>query len=99
MLVQDVGSFDETVTMDQYAGTCAQTEPGRWEQTDGTGVAVMQDGALVLLTMPDQPTSEAIGATRPATTLELSVAAEHLRVITRDELREYLVHPLVDRGG
>jgi hypothetical protein len=99
MLVQDVGSFDESVTMEQYAGVCEEVAPGRWEETDGTGIALLVDDQLVLLRIPDQDTAEAIGAERGATTPELSDAAGRLRIISREELREYLLVSPVDSEG
>ena len=99
MLVGDLGVFDETVTMDHYAGVCEEVAAGRWELADGSGLAVVHDSVLVLLTTVDPETAEAAGGTRPATTAELSDAADNLHVISRDELREYLLNSPVDPDG
>lgn len=101
MLVSDpsVPFLDETVTLEHYAGVCEEVAPDRWETTDGTGIALVEHGVLVLLTSADQESAEVIGGTRPATATELSQTAEHLRLISRDELREYLLNSPVDSDG
>ncbi len=93
LLVGDLGIFDETVTMEHYAGVCERVGADRWQTTDGTGLAVAREGVLVLASAMTQDVAEGSGASRPASASELSDAAEHLRLITRDELRSYLLNP------
>jgi hypothetical protein len=85
------GIFDETVTMDMFAGICEVTGEDSWALVDGSALAVVFDGRLVVLDSPFASVFEDLGAQRGATGEELAAAAEHLRIVTGDEVREALL--------
>lgn len=99
LMVGDPGSFDETVTMEYYTGVCELVAPDQWATADGTSIAVTQNGTLVLLSTAPADVVRDIGATRPATTDELWDAARYLRLLTPDQLRDYLLNSPVDPDG
>jgi len=82
--------FDETITMDDYSGVC-ERDGDRFVLTDGTGIALMFEGRLVLVTVPLDVFYDDMDAERMATADELEAAAASLRTLTRDEFRDVLL--------
>jgi len=84
-------SYDETLTMDDFAGVCAPRGGGRWERVDGTAIALVVDGRLVTVGPPDAGTLAELGVDRVADPEEIAAAAARMRPLTREEYRVELL--------
>lgn len=82
------GALDDTVTMERYQGICEAVESDSWRLVDGSAVATMFEGRLVIVDSPPESSRTDLGATRAATSDELTAAAAQLRTLTLDEVRE-----------
>jgi hypothetical protein len=84
-------SYDETLTMDDFAGICAPRGDGRWERVDGSAIALVLDGRLVTVGPPDVGTLADLGVDRVADPEEIAAAAARMRPLTREEFRAELL--------
>ncbi len=91
ILTPGMSSFDETVTMDDFAGVCGPRGDARWERADGSVIALVLDGRLVTVGPPPRERLVELGVDRAATAAEITAAAEQLRPLTRDEYRAELL--------
>ena len=88
------GMFDESVTMESFAGVCEAVDGETWRLVDGSAVAVTFEGRLVILaSLTSERVIASLGGERPATPEELAAAAAQLRTLTRAEFRQALLSP------
>lgn len=88
-MLQSDGSteYDETDCVIRGAG---------WARSDGSGMAWMWNGALLVVTAADPWSTEYVGGAGEATPAEVAEAARTLRPITEAELRQAFEKTLVE---